>query len=68
LSKSDWSEKLIAAGFNPQIPTLFVLEGFINYLTIDEVNSFFTHMTDCLAAQGSRIVMTCGTPLTQASG
>ncbi len=41
LSVSGWSQVLIDSGFNPNIPTFFILEGFVNYLTVDEVTAFF---------------------------
>ncbi len=41
LSVSGWSQVLIDSGFNPNIPTFFILEGFVNYLTVDKVTAFF---------------------------
>jgi len=64
LSLNDWSDKLIADGFDPTKPTFFILEGFINYLTKDEAISFFTAFSNKLACPGSRLVMTCATPIT----
>lgn len=67
LSVQGWPEHLLAAGFDPTIPTFFILEGFVNYLTHEEVISFFTTLSTSLTAKGSRLVMTCATPVTQAS-
>ena len=67
LSVSDWSDKLLASGFEPNVPTFFILEGFVNYLTFEEVASFFTLLSTKIAAKGSRLVMTCATPITQSS-
>jgi methyltransferase (TIGR00027 family) len=66
LSVSGWTDRLLGAGYDPCIPTLFVMEGFVNYLTQEEVVSFFTTLST-VAATGSRLVMTCATPVTQAS-
>ncbi len=67
LSVQGWPDHLIAAGFDPKVPTFFILEGFVNYLTVEEVTSFFTVLSTSLAATGSTLVMTCATPVTQAS-
>lgn len=67
LSVPGWTDSLIAAGYDPKVPTFFILEGFVNYLTVEEVTSFFTTLSSTLAPKGSRLVMTCATPTTQAS-
>jgi len=67
LSVPGWPDRLIAAGFDPNVPTFFILEGFVNYLTHEEVTSVFTSLSTSLAPKGSRLVMTCATPITQST-
>lgn len=62
LSLDGWCDDLIAADFDVTQPSLFIMEGLINYLTEDEANAFFTKITTILAAKGSRLIMTCMTP------
>lgn len=66
LSVPGWPDSLIASGFDPNTPTFYILEGFVNYLTLEEVTSFFSSLS-ILSAKGSKIVMTCATPATQSS-
>lgn len=62
LSLDSWCNDLIAAGFDVTQPTLFIMEGLINYLTKEEADSLFTKITTILAARGSKLIMTCMTP------
>jgi methyltransferase (TIGR00027 family) len=67
LSLSVWPEMLIAAGFDVTQPTIWLLEGFIGYLTEDEANSLFEKISGSLSAKGSRMVATFLTPVTKTS-
>jgi methyltransferase (TIGR00027 family) len=58
LSCVEWVDTLVGAGFNPSMPTLWLLEGFINYLKEDEANALLATLTNKLSAKGSRIVAT----------
>jgi len=58
LSIDTWPEVLIAAGFDPNIPTLWLLEGFINYLTEEEAAVLMDRLGRQLSAVGSRLVAT----------
>mmetsp|Transcript_75304 Transcript_75304/g.147791 ORF Transcript_75304/g.147791 Transcript_75304/m.147791 type:complete len:299 (+) Transcript_75304:23-919(+) len=59
-----WTDKLLAAGFNPFLPTFWLLEGFTGYLTEEEFHSVFNVMTQ-ISASGSRLVATFVTPTTK---
>ena len=63
LSLPGWTDKLVAAGFNPSLPTFWLLEGFTGYLTAEEFHAVFETMTS-LSADGSRLVATFLTPST----
>jgi methyltransferase (TIGR00027 family) len=67
LSLPVWPEVLIAAGFDVTQPTLWLLEGFIGYLTEEEADSLFEKISRSLSAKGSRMVATFLTPDTQTS-
>eukprot|EP01034_Spumella_vulgaris_P032693 gene32693-40350_t len=58
LSLPTWVETLIASGFDPSIPTMWLLEGFINYLSEEESTAFMTVLTNTLSAEGSRMMAT----------
>merc|ERR1719238_243883 len=51
-----WSERLLAAGFDPSRPAVFVLEGLTYYLTAAENEEVFSGIA-ALAAPGSSLVM-----------
>jgi methyltransferase (TIGR00027 family) len=65
LSLPAWPDVLIASGFDPSQPTLWLLEGLIGYLTEEEANSLFERISNTLSAKGSRMVATFLTPLTK---
>eukprot|EP01034_Spumella_vulgaris_P035665 gene35665-43979_t len=67
LSLPGWPEVLIAAGFDPAQPTLWLLEGFLGYLTEEEANNLFEKISKTLSAKGSRMVITFLTPATKTS-
>lgn len=58
LSIDTWPEVLLAAGYDPRVPTVWLLEGFINYLTAEEAAAVMQRLKD-LPAPGSRLVATC---------
>jgi len=59
LSLPGWIDKLVAVGYNPQIPSVWLLEGFINYLTEEEATSLFTTLKlESVTADDSCILMT----------
>ncbi len=52
--RDDWSIPLRAAGFDPQKPTAWSVEGILPYLTGDAQDTLFTRISD-LSAPGSRL-------------
>jgi methyltransferase (TIGR00027 family) len=52
--RADWSIPLRAAGFDPQTPTAWSVEGILPYLTGDAQDTLFTRIGD-LSAPGSRL-------------
>jgi methyltransferase (TIGR00027 family) len=52
--RDDWSIPLRAAGFDPQTPTAWSVEGILPYLTGDAQDTLFTRVGD-LSAPGSRL-------------
>lgn len=54
--RGDWSIPLRAAGFDPQQPTAWSVEGILPYLTGDAQDTLFTRIGD-LSAPGSRLAI-----------
>jgi methyltransferase (TIGR00027 family) len=54
--RDDWSIPLRAAGFDPQRPTAWSVEGILPYLTGDAQDTLFTRISD-LSAPGSRLAI-----------
>jgi methyltransferase (TIGR00027 family) len=54
--RDDWSIPLRAAGFDPQRPTAWSVEGILPYLTSDAQDILFTRISD-LSAPGSRLAI-----------
>jgi methyltransferase (TIGR00027 family) len=52
--RDDWSIPLRAAGFDPQTPTAWSVEGILPYLTGDAQDTLFSRISD-LSAPGSRL-------------
>lgn len=52
--RDPWRERLIASGFDPQAPSLWLLEGFLFYLPAASIVSIIDTVTE-LAAAGSRM-------------
>ena len=63
LSLDTWPDVLITGGFDPTIPTLWLMEGFINYLTEEEA-AVLVDRLGSLSPAGSRIVVTSVTART----
>ena len=54
--RTDWPTPLKAAGFDPQSPSAWSVEGVLPYLTDDAQSALFTRITE-LCAPGSRIAV-----------
>ena len=54
--RDDWSIPLRAAGFDPQRPTAWSVEGILPYLTGDAQDTLFTRIGE-LSAPGSRLAI-----------
>lgn len=54
--RDDWSIPLRAAGFDPQLPTAWSVEGVLPYLANDAQNTLFTRIHG-LSAPGSRLAI-----------
>jgi methyltransferase (TIGR00027 family) len=54
--RTDWPTPLKAAGFDPQSPSAWSVEGVLPYLTDDAQNALFTRISE-LCAPGSRIAI-----------
>jgi methyltransferase (TIGR00027 family) len=52
--RADWPGELLAAGFEPGQPTVWVAEGVLAYLAQEEVEGVLADLTT-LSAQGSRL-------------
>ncbi len=50
----DWADALLAAGYRPDQPSLWLLEGLLYYLTEDQTRQLVSRVAD-LTAPGSRI-------------
>lgn len=62
LSLSDWPQKLVDAGFNPNKKTVWLLEGLTGYLTENELHKLFEVISNELSASGSKMIATFLTP------
>lgn len=58
LSLPTWPQTLIGAGFDPSVPTLWILEGFTGYLTEFELRHVLTVLSTELSAPTSRFIAT----------
>eukprot|EP00906_Rhabdomonas_costata_P004872 RCo007294 len=58
LALPDWEKGLLSAGFQPDQPTFWIVEGVTGYLTEEELNALITKLTQKLSAVGSRFVAT----------
>lgn len=54
--RTDWPTPLRAAGFDPQSPSAWSVEGVLPYLTDDAQTALFTRITE-LCAPGSRVAL-----------
>ncbi|GAB4822265.1 hypothetical protein N2152v2_009311 [Parachlorella kessleri] len=56
LCSPGWSQRLQAAGFDPSLPTVWVAEGLLMYLTQQEVDALLQEMAES-SSQGSTLVV-----------
>jgi methyltransferase (TIGR00027 family) len=54
--RSDWSEPLLAAGFDPLAPSVWLAEGMLMYLSASENDALLRTITG-LSAPGSRVLL-----------
>jgi methyltransferase (TIGR00027 family) len=54
--RTDWPAPLKAAGFDPEIPSAWSVEGILPYLTDDAQTELFTRISE-LCAPGSRVAV-----------
>ncbi len=54
--RSDWSRSLEAAGFDPESPSAWSVEGLLPYLNDEAQNALFTRISG-LSAPGSRVAV-----------
>ena len=54
--RTDWSRPLEAAGFDPEFPCAWSVEGVLPYLTDDAQNALFSRISG-LSAPGSRVAV-----------
>ncbi|OBK55536.1 class I SAM-dependent methyltransferase [Mycobacterium kubicae] len=54
--RADWTVPLQAAGFDPQVPSAWSVEGILPYLTDDAQSALFTRISE-LCAPGSRLAI-----------
>ncbi|MFD1044559.1 SAM-dependent methyltransferase [Kibdelosporangium lantanae] len=52
--REDWPQNLVTAGFDPSVPTAWLVEGLLVYLTADEAAGVLAAVTS-LSAPGSQI-------------
>eukprot|EP01103_Thecamoeba_quadrilineata_P010917 TRINITY_DN248_c0_g1_i1.p1 TRINITY_DN248_c0_g1~~TRINITY_DN248_c0_g1_i1.p1 ORF type:complete len:304 (+),score=50.20 TRINITY_DN248_c0_g1_i1:87-998(+) len=57
LGDPSWPEQLKQSGFDPTVPTIWLLEGLTGYLTQEELYTFLKYIRS-LSASGSRMVAT----------
>jgi methyltransferase (TIGR00027 family) len=50
LSQNDWPEKLIAAGFNPDLPSFFLMEGLTMFLPPEAPKTLLTATASLMSA------------------
>jgi methyltransferase (TIGR00027 family) len=48
--REDWPSQLVTAGFQPETPTVWLLEGLLVYLTADEATTLLRAVTELSAA------------------
>jgi methyltransferase (TIGR00027 family) len=54
--RDDWAGALTAAGFDPDVPSVWVAEGLLQYLPADAERALFERI-DALSAPGSHLVV-----------
>ena len=59
LEKEGWSSELTAAGFDPTLPSVWVLEAVVIYMTEEGVGNLLREAR-AIAAKGSRLLVMVG--------
>jgi methyltransferase (TIGR00027 family) len=54
--RGDWLEQLLGAGFDPGVPTAWMAEGLLLYLSPEVQQQLFSHIHD-LSAAGSHVAV-----------
>lgn len=55
LRKADWADKLIKGGYNPELKTIFLLEGITVYLSEKEIVDILSKISE-IASKGSVVL------------
>ncbi|CAF1232740.1 unnamed protein product [Didymodactylos carnosus] len=64
LTGDNWKDKLLSNGFQMSLPTVWIMEGLLYYLTLDQTRKFF-QIIDSLSCKSSRFFFDhLKTPLT----
>jgi methyltransferase (TIGR00027 family) len=61
--RDDWPVALRAAGFRPEIQTMWIVEGLVQYLEAADVHTLLTRLSE-LSVPGSRLGVTLAPPRT----
>ena len=56
LENQNWATGLVAKGFDPEVPTCWILEGLVMYLSPEAVEKLLTGMHS-VSATGSRLLV-----------
>ena len=63
VESQNWADSLTARGFDPEVPTCWILEGLVMYLSPAAVEKLLKGM-HAVSATGSRLlIMVCPNPL-----
>jgi len=63
LSEANWSALLIAAGFHPELPTVWLAEGLLMYLQPPAVDAMLREMAGALRCLGLSTAHVACSPL-----
>lgn len=61
LAHSGWTKQLIAAGFDPSLPSVWVAEGLVMYLSDEAVTTLLRELHS-VSAPGSRLLVMVRAP------
>jgi methyltransferase (TIGR00027 family) len=64
LSLPSWPQQLQSAGYDASLPTLFVMEGFVNYLKESELSALF-HRLSTIVNEHTKMILTCASTAPQ---